>query len=168
VSFAGESTSPWGEPAPPVAPPHTRPAGGPLRAPAVAPTSSQLSAPTTPLAPGARRGSSTQKTGPSGAQAPAPVGTPRPARTTALPSPTRAAAASVLAATATTNGKNRKHQLVERTVLVRVIPRTGMFARARSVIALTIIAVSIGVVLAGTLSVVIWGLAAAIHRAASN
>ena len=60
------------------------------------------------------------------------------------------------------------HQLVERTVLVRVIPRTGMFARARSVIALTIIAVSIGVVLAGTLSVVIWGLAAAIHRAASN
>ena len=124
MSFAGESTSPWGEPAPPVAPPHTRPAGGPLRAPAVAPTS--------------------------------------------LPSPTRAAAASVLAATATTNGKNRKHQLVERTVLVRVIPRTGMFARARSVIALTIIAVSIGVVLAGTLSVVIWGLAAAIHRAASN
>jgi len=107
-------------------------------------------------------------TGPSGPQAPRPAGARRPARAAALPSPARAAAASVLATTATTNGKKQKHQLVERTVLVRLIPRTGMFARARSVIALTIIAVSIGVVLAGTLSVVVWGLAAAIHHAANN
>ena len=34
--------------------------------------------------------------------------------------------------------------LVERTILVRIIPRTGVFARLRAAVALTVIAVTIG------------------------
>jgi len=83
-----------------------------------------------------------------------------------VPSPRRAAAAAtVVAGSPSANGAN---QLVERTVLVRLIPRTGPFARARAVIALTIIAASIGLVLAGVLGVIVWGLAAAVHHAANN
>ncbi len=59
-------------------------------------------------------------------------------------------------------------QLVERTILVRLMPRTGIFARVRAVIALTVIAVTLGVGLAAALGVAVWGIAAAIHHAVSN
>jgi hypothetical protein len=58
--------------------------------------------------------------------------------------------------------------LVEQTILVRVIPRTGIFARVRAGVALVVIAVAIGVGLAATLGLAVWGVAAAIHHAASN
>jgi hypothetical protein len=58
--------------------------------------------------------------------------------------------------------------LVERTILVRLIPRTGPFARVRAAVALTVIALAIGVSLAATLSVIIWAVAAAVHHAAIN
>jgi hypothetical protein len=51
---------------------------------------------------------------------------------------------------------------------VRLIPRTGVFARFRAAFALAVIAVVIGLVFAGALSMVIWGVASAIHHAASN
>jgi hypothetical protein len=52
--------------------------------------------------------------------------------------------------------------------MVRIIPRTGVFARIRAVFALAVIAVAIGLVVAGTLSVIVWGIAAAIHHAAAT
>jgi hypothetical protein len=58
--------------------------------------------------------------------------------------------------------------LEQRTILVRIIPRTGVFARLWAVFALIVIAVAIGLVVAGTLSVIVWGIAAAIHHAAAN
>ncbi len=58
--------------------------------------------------------------------------------------------------------------LVERTILVRIIPRTGMFARLRAAVALAVIAVIIGFGLAAALSVIVWGVATAIHHAAAN
>jgi hypothetical protein len=64
--------------------------------------------------------------------------------------------------------RRRPVQLVERTILVRLIPRTGIFARVRAVVALTVIAVTIGVGLAAALGVAVWGIAAAIHHAVSN
>jgi hypothetical protein len=52
--------------------------------------------------------------------------------------------------------------------LVRIIPRTGVFARLRAAFALIVIAVALGLVLAGTLSVIVWGIATAIHHASAN
>jgi hypothetical protein len=62
----------------------------------------------------------------------------------------------------------RATPLVERTVLVRLIPRTGPFARIRAAIALAVIAVVVGLVFAGAFSMIIWGIASAVHHAASN
>jgi hypothetical protein len=62
----------------------------------------------------------------------------------------------------------RGTQLVERTVLVRLIPRTGVFGRVRAVVALAVIAITFGLLLAGGLSLAVWGLAVAIHHAANN
>jgi hypothetical protein len=58
--------------------------------------------------------------------------------------------------------------LEERTILVRIIPRTGVFARVRAAFALAVIAVALGLLVAGTLSVIVWGIATAIHHAAST
>ena len=58
--------------------------------------------------------------------------------------------------------------LVERTILVRIIPRTGMFARLRAAVALAVIAVTIGFGVAAALSVIVWAVATAIHHAAAN
>jgi hypothetical protein len=43
-----------------------------------------------------------------------------------------------------------------------------VFARIRAVFALVVISVAIGLVVAGTLSVIVWGIASAIHHAAAN
>jgi hypothetical protein len=88
-------------------------------------------------------------------------------RTVASPSPGRAAAASSALA-ARPRWRRRPPVLEERAILVRIIPRTGVFARIRAVFALIVIAVAIGLVVAGTLSVIVWGIAAAIHHAAAN
>jgi hypothetical protein len=64
--------------------------------------------------------------------------------------------------------RRRTVQTIERTILVRLIPRTGIFARVRAVVALTVIAVAIGVALAAALGVAVWGIASAIHHAVSN
>jgi len=61
-----------------------------------------------------------------------------------------------------------KVQLVERTILVRLVPRTSIFARVRAVILLAIIAIIIGLLLAGAIGLAVWGLAAAVHHAANN
>ena len=58
--------------------------------------------------------------------------------------------------------------IVERTILVRIIPRTGMFARLRAAVALAVIAVIIGFGMAATLSVIVWAVATAIHHAAAS
>jgi hypothetical protein len=58
--------------------------------------------------------------------------------------------------------------MVEQTILVRLIPRTGVFARVRAAVALSVIAVAMGLLVAGTLSVIVWGIATAIHHAAAN
>ncbi len=52
--------------------------------------------------------------------------------------------------------------------MVRIIPRTGIFARLRAAVALAVIAVIIGIGVAATLSVIVWGVATAIHHAASG
>jgi hypothetical protein len=62
----------------------------------------------------------------------------------------------------------RAVQTVERTVSVRLVPRTGLFARMRAAFALAVIAVAVGLAVAATLSVIVWAVAAAIHHAASN
>jgi hypothetical protein len=62
----------------------------------------------------------------------------------------------------------RRSDLVERTTLVKLIPRTGPFARIRAAIVLAVIAVAIGFAVAATLSVIVWGLATVIHHAAAN
>jgi hypothetical protein len=58
--------------------------------------------------------------------------------------------------------------MVEQTILVRLIPRTGVFARVRAALALAVIAVAMGLLVAGTLSAIVWGIARAIHHAAAN
>jgi hypothetical protein len=58
--------------------------------------------------------------------------------------------------------------IVERTIRVRIIPRTGIFGRLRAALALTVIAVIIGFGIAAALSVVVWAVAMAIHHAAAN
>jgi hypothetical protein len=58
--------------------------------------------------------------------------------------------------------------MVERTILVRIIPRTGLWARLRAVLALAVIAVTIGIGIAAVLSVIVWGVAMAVHHAASG
>jgi hypothetical protein len=58
--------------------------------------------------------------------------------------------------------------LVEQTIMVRLIPRTGIFARLRAGFALAVIAVAMGLAVAGVLSVIVWGIASAIHHAATN
>jgi hypothetical protein len=58
--------------------------------------------------------------------------------------------------------------LVERTIMVRIIPRSGLFVRLRAALALAVIAVAIGLSIAAVLSVVVWGVATAIHHAAGN
>ncbi|HEY3810729.1 MAG TPA: hypothetical protein VGL49_04775 [Acidimicrobiales bacterium] len=57
---------------------------------------------------------------------------------------------------------------VPRTSSVRLVPRTGVFARVRAAFALAVIAVAVGLAVAATLSLIVWGVAAAIHHAASN
>jgi hypothetical protein len=57
---------------------------------------------------------------------------------------------------------------VERTILVRIIPRTGIWARLRAAVALTVIAVTIGLCFAAVLSVIVWAVAMAVHHAASG
>ncbi len=58
--------------------------------------------------------------------------------------------------------------LVERTILVRIIPRTGLWARLRAAVALTVIAITIGLCFAAVLSVIVWAVAMAVHHAASG
>jgi hypothetical protein len=58
--------------------------------------------------------------------------------------------------------------LVERTILVRIIPRTGLWARLRAAVALTVIAITIGLGFAAVLSVIVWAVATAVHHAASG
>jgi hypothetical protein len=58
--------------------------------------------------------------------------------------------------------------LVERTIQVRIIPRTGWWARLRAGVALAVIAVTIGLGIAAVLSVIVWGVAMAVHHAAGN
>jgi hypothetical protein len=58
--------------------------------------------------------------------------------------------------------------LVERTIQVRIIPRTGLWARLRAVVALAVIAVAIGLAAAAALSVIVWAVAMAVHHAAGN
>lgn len=53
-------------------------------------------------------------------------------------------------------------------MLVRIIPRTGLWARLRAAIALTVIAITIGLGIAAVLSVVVWAVAMAVHHAASG
>jgi hypothetical protein len=43
-----------------------------------------------------------------------------------------------------------------------------VFARVRAAFALAVIAVAVGLAVAATLSLIVWGVAAAIHHAASN
>jgi hypothetical protein len=62
----------------------------------------------------------------------------------------------------------RKGLYMERIVLVRLIPRTGIFGRVRAVVALSVIAVALGLAAAGALGLIVWGLATAIHHAANN
>jgi hypothetical protein len=81
-------------------------------------------------------------------------------------SPSTSPAASALAARR--RWRRRLPVLEERTILVRIIPRTGVFARVRAAFALAVIAVAIGLVVAGTLSVIVWGIATVIHHAAAN
>jgi hypothetical protein len=88
-------------------------------------------------------------------------------RAAATPSAGRAAAASSALA-ARPRWRRRPPVLEERAILVRIIPRTGVFARIRAVFALVVIAVALGLVVAGTLSVIVWGIAAAIHHAAAT
>lgn len=107
---------------------------------------------------------------------PAPAGgTPQrsgPTRAAASPSPGRAAAASTLVGRSSSrprpSSRKRAVQMVERTIQVRIIPRTGIFGRARAAVALAVIAVIIGVVVGGAFSVVVWGISSAIHHAAGN
>jgi hypothetical protein len=49
-----------------------------------------------------------------------------------------------------------------------MIPRTRWFIRVRSAFALAVIAVAFGLLVAGALSMIVWGIAAAIHHAAAN
>jgi hypothetical protein len=64
--------------------------------------------------------------------------------------------------------RRRRPMLVERTILVRIIPRSGLFVRLRAAVALTVIAVTIGLGVAAALSVIVWAVATAIHHAAGN
>jgi hypothetical protein len=57
---------------------------------------------------------------------------------------------------------------VERTVQVRIIPRTRVFARVRAGVALLVIAVAVGLLVAAVLSTVVWAIATAIHHAAAT
>ena len=113
------------------------------------------------------------------APAASPWGEPAPAISTSIrpnpsgkgrsrsgPSPSRAAAAS--AVTVRRGFRKRPVQLVEQTILVRLIPRTSVFGRLRAIVALAVIAVAMGLLVAGTLSAVVWGIARAIHHAATN
>jgi hypothetical protein len=43
-----------------------------------------------------------------------------------------------------------------------------VFARLRAAVALAVIAVAMGLLVAGTLSAIVWGIARAIHHAATN
>jgi hypothetical protein len=87
-------------------------------------------------------------------------------RTSAAPSAARAAAASTVVGPK--SSRKRKVQLVEQTIMVKLIPRTGIFARFRAIVVLAFMAVVMGLVVAGALSVIVWGIATAIHHAAAN
>jgi hypothetical protein len=135
-------TSPWGEPA--------SPAGASYRALSTGP-------PGPP--PGGRSTSSAPR--PSATAAPAAAGA-RNRRAKAADSVKPAQPVKPV------KPPRRGAVLVERTILVRIIPRTGMFARLRAAVALTVIAVIIGIAVAATLSVIVWGVATAIHHAAAS
>jgi hypothetical protein len=62
----------------------------------------------------------------------------------------------------------RSGQLVERTVTVRILPKTSTLRRIRAFIALAVIATCIGFLVAGALGLAVWGIATAIHHAANN
>jgi hypothetical protein len=79
--------------------------------------------------------------------------------------PTGAGTRSAVAAPAQLK---RGGQLVERTVLVRLLPKTSVFRRIRAIVALFVIATFIGLLVAGALGLAVWGIATAIHHAASN
>jgi hypothetical protein len=64
--------------------------------------------------------------------------------------------------------RKRRPILVERTILVRIIPRSGLWVRLRAAVALAVIAVTIGLGGAAVLSVIVWAAARAIHHAAGN
>ncbi len=62
----------------------------------------------------------------------------------------------------------RSGQLVERTVTVRILPKTSTLRRIRAFLALAVIATCIGFLVAGALGLAVWGIATAIHHAANN
>jgi hypothetical protein len=62
----------------------------------------------------------------------------------------------------------RSGQLVERTVTVRILPKTSTLRRIRAFLALAVIATCIGFLVAGAFGLAVWGIATAIHHAANN
>ncbi len=140
MTDVGGTVSPWGEP---VAPPAS---AYPM---AATPPSGARVAAGTPSSPGSRV-----------AGAPGVPGRP----------PAAAGTGSGRSGRPGRSGRSakRRSDLVERTTLVKLIPRTGPFARIRAAIVLAVIAVAIGFAVAATLSVIVWGLATVIHHAAAN
>jgi hypothetical protein len=53
-------------------------------------------------------------------------------------------------------------------MLVRLMPKTGVFRRVRAVVALIVIATAIGLLFAGALGLTVWAIATAVHHAANN